>query len=60
MQDSLILYSEPRKAMPYQFDPDICYCTDYEYSLRIEALTPFARIPYVVAGSTACPCVRSG
>lgn len=32
-------------------DQHLSYCMDYEYWLRLGALTPFARIPYVLAGS---------
>ncbi|TSA44931.1 MAG: glycosyltransferase [Deltaproteobacteria bacterium] len=32
-------------------DRHLSYCMDYEYWLRLGALTPFARIPHVVAGS---------
>lgn len=32
-------------------DRHLSYCMDYEYWLRLGSLTPFARIPYVVAGS---------
>jgi glycosyltransferase involved in cell wall biosynthesis len=32
-------------------DRHLSYCMDYEYWLRLGALTPFARLPNVVAGS---------
>jgi glycosyltransferase involved in cell wall biosynthesis len=32
-------------------DQHLSYCMDYEYWLRLGALTPFARLPNVVAGS---------
>jgi glycosyltransferase involved in cell wall biosynthesis len=32
-------------------DQHLSYCMDYEYWLRLGALTPFARIPAVLAGS---------
>lgn len=40
-------------------DQRLSYCMDYEYWLRLGALTPFARLPDVVAGSRMYPANKT-